>query len=154
MYRGLGLDLCWTPNPLETGVLKVCQRMGSGRLKVFASLAKYLDERRLYRCDGSNQIVRQHDNLQDAVRCLVNGIVRFRRKPVKQPALPSPRYTERSWMGWEVELELAECLSLCVSRGSHERRTNASDSTCSQRCYVRPGKCARICFLVLSCSAS
>jgi hypothetical protein len=100
MYRELGLDLCRTDNPLETGVLKVCQRMGSGHLKVFASLVKYLDERRLYRRDGSNQIVRQHDNLQDAVRCLVNGIARFRRKPVKQPVLPSPRYTERSWMGW------------------------------------------------------
>jgi hypothetical protein len=74
--------------------------MGSGRLKVFASLTKYLDERRLYRRDGSNQIVRQYDHLQDAVRCLVNGIARFRRKPVKQTAAPEPRYTERSWMGW------------------------------------------------------
>ena len=53
MYRELGLDLCRTDNPLETGVLKVCQRMSAGRLRVFRSLAKYLDERRLYRRDGN-----------------------------------------------------------------------------------------------------
>jgi hypothetical protein len=40
MYRELGLDLRGTDNPLETGVLKVCQRMSAGRLRVFASLAK------------------------------------------------------------------------------------------------------------------
>lgn len=100
MCRELGLDLQRTNNPLETGVLKLRQRMSSGRLKVFASLAKYREERRLYRRDGSDQIVRQHDNLQDAARCLVNGIGGFRTKPVKQPVLAPPRYTERSWMGW------------------------------------------------------
>jgi hypothetical protein len=32
--------------------------MRSGRLKVFASLPKYLEERRLYRRDGKDQLVK------------------------------------------------------------------------------------------------
>ena len=51
MYRKLGLDLSAIDNPIESGILNVGQRMHSGRLKVFASLSKYLDERRLYRRD-------------------------------------------------------------------------------------------------------
>jgi hypothetical protein len=38
----LGLDLSAVDNPIESGILNVCQRMHSGRLKVFASLSKYL----------------------------------------------------------------------------------------------------------------
>ena len=74
--------------------------MNSGRLKVFPSLAKYLEERRLYRRDEKEQIVKDRDNLQDAVRCLVNGISSMRTKPVKlEPA--SPEYGGSSgWMEW------------------------------------------------------
>ena len=47
MYRNLGLHLESVDNPAEAGTLNVGQRMGSGRLKVFPSLAKYCDGRRL-----------------------------------------------------------------------------------------------------------
>jgi len=57
--------------------------MNSGRLKVFPSLAKYLEERRLYRCDEKEQVVKDRDNLQDAVRCLVNAISSMRTRPLK-----------------------------------------------------------------------
>jgi hypothetical protein len=66
VYRDLGLHLESRDNPVESGILKVWQRMYSGRLKVFASLAKYLEERRLYRRDERDQIVREGDTLQDA----------------------------------------------------------------------------------------
>jgi hypothetical protein len=68
--------------------LNVWQRMNSGRLKVFPSLSKYLEERRLYRCDEREQIVRDRDHLQNAVRCLVNGISSMRTKLVKVEAWP------------------------------------------------------------------
>ena len=42
MYRGLGLALQTIDNPLESGVLNLWERMNSGRLKVFASLTRYL----------------------------------------------------------------------------------------------------------------
>jgi hypothetical protein len=99
MYRSLGLVLQTIDNPLESGVLNLWQRMHSGRLKVFASLSKYFDERRLYRRDEKDQIVREHDNLQDAARCLVNGITRLCTKPVKTVFVPHRQYRgERSWM--------------------------------------------------------
>ena len=73
--------------------------MHSGRLKVFASLSKYLDERRLYLRDEKDKIVRERDNLQDATRCLVNGISRLTTKPVRVRFVePQRHYGERSWM--------------------------------------------------------
>ena len=98
VYRNLGLHLESTDNPVESGILNVWQRMHSGRLKVFASLVKYLEERRLYRRDERDQIVREGDTLQDATRCLVSGISRLRTKP-KPPSMPTHAvYGERSWM--------------------------------------------------------
>jgi hypothetical protein len=89
MYRNLGVSLVPLDNTLESGILNVAQRMHSGRLKVFPSLSKYLAERRLYSCDENNQIVKDHDRLQDAARCLVSGISRMRTKP--KPAQLQPR---------------------------------------------------------------
>jgi hypothetical protein len=87
-------------NKLESGIESVRQRMLSGQLKVFSSLEKLLRERKLYRLDESGQIVRRNDNLQDALRWLVNGLSRIRTKPVKQPPYSPPQrdYGPRGWM--------------------------------------------------------
>jgi Terminase RNaseH-like domain len=77
MYRTLGLELQHIDNSIESGIMEVSQRMQSGRLKVFPSLAKYLGERRLYRRDENGVVVKERDNLQDATRCLVLGISRM-----------------------------------------------------------------------------
>ena len=71
-----------------------------GRLKVFTSVSAYLDERRLYRRDEKDQIVKEHDNLQDATRCLVNGIARLCTKPVPHVYLPTqrPNTNQYAWM--------------------------------------------------------
>ena len=98
-YRKLGLDLSAIDNPIESGILNVWQRMHSGRLKVFASLSKYLDERRLYRRDERDQIVKDHDHLQDALRCLVSGVSWMRTKPQPAPAVPTSTYQGScAWM--------------------------------------------------------
>ena len=98
VYRDLGLHLESINNPVESGILSVWQRMHSGRLKVFASLVKYLEERRLYRRDERDQIVKEGDTLQDATRCLVSGISDMRTKP-KPPTMPTRAcYDERAWM--------------------------------------------------------
>ncbi len=89
MHFGKITYLHFINNAEESGIVNVWQRMNSGRLKVFPSLSKYLEERRLYRRDEKEEIVRDRDNLQDAVRCLVNGISSMRTKPVKlEPAWP------------------------------------------------------------------
>jgi len=98
VYGNLGLQLTSTDNPVESGILQVWQRMYSGRLKVFASLSKYLEERRLYRRDEREQIVKEGDNLQDATRCLVSAVMRMRTKPKPRSMPPQVHYGERSWM--------------------------------------------------------
>ena len=98
MYRELGLQLGSVENSLESGILHVWQRMHSGRLKVFASLWKYLEERRVYRRDEREQIVKERDNLQDAARCLVGSIPRMRTKPAKSPPEPAREYFGKG--GW------------------------------------------------------
>jgi hypothetical protein len=86
-YRNLGFLLEAVSNPLESGILEVWQRMQSGRLKVFGSLSRYLQEHRLYRKDENDQVVPDHDSLQDAMRCLVNGISKLstQTKPFQRP---------------------------------------------------------------------
>jgi len=98
MYQSLGLSLQMVNNPLESGVLKLWERMHTGRLKVCASLSQFLEQRRLYRRDDRECIVTERDHLVDAARCLVSGIDRLRRKPV--PTLPASLKPlgERSWM--------------------------------------------------------
>jgi hypothetical protein len=99
LYRNLGLALQTINNPLESGVLNVLERMQSRRLKVFASLSKYMEERRLYRRDEKDLIMKGNDNLQDATRCLVNGIASLRTKPSELVLQPIRQYTgEHSWM--------------------------------------------------------
>jgi hypothetical protein len=72
---------------------------GSTKL-VFPSLTKYLEERRLYRRDKRDRIVKDRDNLQDAVRCLVNGISTMRTKLVKVvPPWPED-FGRRAWMAY------------------------------------------------------
>ena len=93
MYRKLGLRLSAIDDPVESGILAMSQRMQSGRLKVCASLTKYLEERRLYRRDESDRVVKDRDHLQDAARCLVNGLSHMGVKPIprrppERPAQP------------------------------------------------------------------
>jgi hypothetical protein len=99
MYRNRGIHLESVDNTLESGILEVCQRMQCGRLKVFSSLQKYREERRLYRRDETDQVVRGRDHLQDATRCLMIGLEYMRCKPVKRSILPPRSYSgERDWM--------------------------------------------------------
>ena len=99
-FRKHGLVLHAIDNPLESGTLAVLERMRSGRLKVFSSCVRYLQERRLYQRDEGGQIVKQNDNLQDALRCLVNGISSMRTKRVPPPPYypPQEHFGPRSWM--------------------------------------------------------
>jgi len=97
IYRKHGLKLQSVVSMLESGILEVSERMRSGRLKVFASLGRYSEERRLYRRDERERVVTQRDNLQDATRCLVTAVSRMYTKP--QPmVMPNIPYGERSWM--------------------------------------------------------
>jgi len=84
-YRKKGLQLQAIENPLETGIVEVGDRMLSGRLKVFESLSRYREERRIYRHDEKGQVVKDRDNLQDATRCLVVGVQSMRTEDCEAP---------------------------------------------------------------------
>ena len=99
MYRKLGLHLESVNNPVESGILQVGQRVGSGRLKLLPSLVKFLEERRLYRRDEQGHIVIGRDHLQDATRCLVNGVSLLRPRPkADSPNPPAASLGPHSWM--------------------------------------------------------
>jgi hypothetical protein len=88
MYRNLGLHLQHIDNSIESGILEVSQRMRSGRLKVFPSLSKYLGDRRVYRRDENDHVVKDRDNLQDATRCLVLGLSAMIAEPENEDKEP------------------------------------------------------------------
>ena len=90
LYNQAGLDVAPASNNLESDILEVCQRMRSGRLKVFASLEGYREDLRRCRRDARGQIVTEGGNLAEAARCLVgSGLWRAGALRVK-PALLRP----------------------------------------------------------------
>jgi hypothetical protein len=100
VYRCHTLALQSINNPLESGVMNLRERMNAGRLKVFASLLGFLEQRRLYRHDERDQIVNEHNSMMDAARCLIGGLARLRRRPSPCAPPPPPKRTtsERGWM--------------------------------------------------------
>lgn len=81
---GLGLDLEPAQNAVESGLYLVWQLLSAGRLKVFSTLAGWLDEFRLYRRDEQGRVVKDNDHLMDACRYLmVSGMERAIVKPVR-----------------------------------------------------------------------
>ena len=84
---------------VEAGLMELLQRMQTGRLKVFAHLADWFEEFRLYhRKDG--RVVKQADDLMDATRY---GIMCLRHARADERLLPPPPAAEGgaadSWMG-------------------------------------------------------
>lgn len=70
-YREKGLRLTEADHAVESGIQAVHDRLAGGRLKVFASLAEWFMEYRLYRRDEKGQIVKKFDHLMDATRYLI-----------------------------------------------------------------------------------
>jgi hypothetical protein len=99
-FQKMGLRLEGAENSVESGILNIQERMSTGRLKVFASMTKYLEERRVYCRDGRDQIVEENDYLQDAARCLINGASRMRTQRVEEPEYPTRllNFGKDGWM--------------------------------------------------------
>lgn len=67
-YQRLGLKLNFADNSVEAGLFEVYGRMVTGRLKVFKSCHKFLEEFRLYRRDDKGRIVKENDHIMDCLR--------------------------------------------------------------------------------------
>lgn len=83
-YRSLGLFLTEADNAVEAGIAACYQRMASGRLKIFRTLANTIRELRIYRRDENGKIVKENDHLMDAMRYLImTGLIHGRIEPTE-----------------------------------------------------------------------
>lgn len=71
LYEEQGLRLTLADNTVEAGIFDVYERLTTGRLKVFSTCTKLLEEYRLYRRDEKGKIVKQNDHVMDALRYLI-----------------------------------------------------------------------------------
>lgn len=106
-YEDLGLKLELANKAIESGLYYVWERLSTGRLKVFKSLANWRRECRLYRRDENGNIVKKDDHLMDDTRYLVlSGLDVARPVPVKEEPEEfavrqwgSYRTAKQAWMG-------------------------------------------------------
>lgn len=71
-YEDLGLKLYVADNAIEAGILKVMERLQTGRLKIFTTCQNWRSEYRLYRRDKHGYVApKQADHLMDATRYAV-----------------------------------------------------------------------------------
>lgn len=83
---------------VEPGILELQERMMDGRFRVFSNCQQFVKERRLYHRDEKGRLVKQNDDLLDAVRYGVMMLryavplgIGFRRKPKVNKAMGSRR---------------------------------------------------------------
>ena len=101
MYQKLGLKLQSADSSEESGISEVRQRMSSGRLKVFRTLANFFQEYRLYRRNEQGQVVKENDQLMNCLRYLcVSGRSLMRTAPTPKQEHRYMRYWggQGGWM--------------------------------------------------------
>jgi phage terminase large subunit-like protein len=87
-YRLLGLDIEPANNAVEAGLYECWTGLSTGRIKVFKTLANWIDEKRLYHRDENGKVVKEYDHLMDAFRYLrMSGMKRAKVKPADASAL-------------------------------------------------------------------
>jgi hypothetical protein len=103
MYTDLGLDLVTADNSVEAGIMKLVDRLTSGRLKIFRSCSNLLQEMRLYRRDEKGRVVKDFDHLIDALRYAVQEMHSILstapQPPVVKTVYVSPGMAGTGWMG-------------------------------------------------------
>lgn len=68
-YKALGVKLrLATKGSVDAGIQEVLSRLSTGRLKVFSTCQKWLDEYRKYQYDDKQRIVKRNDHLMDCTR--------------------------------------------------------------------------------------
>lgn len=73
-YRKQGVRMRLADKAVDAGIQDVLERLATGRLKVFSTCQKFLEEYRRYSYDDQGRIRKQDDHLMDAVRYGVRGL--------------------------------------------------------------------------------
>lgn len=99
LYKEQGLNLILADNVREAGIFDVYERLTTGRMKVFSTCTKFLEEYRLYRRDEKGQIVKMNDHIMDCWRYLTRTLQATVdvKRVVNQTYYRPPKKT--SWMG-------------------------------------------------------
>lgn len=82
IYKRLGLDIHNANKEVNAGILEVMTRLSQGRLKVYNTCTKWLQEYRLYSRADDGKVVKVNDHLMDATRYAIRGIKRAKTKPI------------------------------------------------------------------------
>ena len=90
MYQDLGLNIQNADKAVEAGLYEVLELLTQGRLKVFSTCTKLLEEFRLYRRDDKGNIVKKADHLMDAWRYAVFTRDKTLRTEAQAEALNKP----------------------------------------------------------------
>ena len=67
-YRDLGINLAPADKAVEAGIFACHQRLAAGRLKIFRTCRRLLSEIRIYRRDEHGKVVKEMDDMLDAMR--------------------------------------------------------------------------------------
>ncbi len=95
-YELGGLKLVMADNAVEAGIFAVQERLATGRLKVFGTLANWFSEFSLYRRDDKGKVVKEDDHLMDAMRYLIMMLVQIMTTPPIEQQKPG-RKRSRDW---------------------------------------------------------
>lgn len=69
-YKAQGVSMRLPDKSVDAGVQEVMSRLATGRLKIFSTCQKTIDEFRRYHYDEKQQIVKRDDHLMDCLRYL------------------------------------------------------------------------------------
>ena len=86
LYQREGLDIQPTDKAVDAGLMQVLDRMQTGRLKIFSTCTRLIEEIRLYRRDEKGRIVKARDHHCDALRYLIrSGLDRAKTQAPDRP---------------------------------------------------------------------
>lgn len=92
-YVARGVDLKLADKGVDAGITEVMSRLSTGRLKVFNTCQKWLEEYRMYSYDEKQNIIKINDHLMDATRFLaMSGLKRARLQVQPQIYIPEIRF--------------------------------------------------------------
>lgn len=74
LYRKQGIRMRLADKAVDAGIQDLLDRLSTGRLKVFSTCQKWLEEFRRYSYDEQGGIRKQDDHLMDATRYAIRGL--------------------------------------------------------------------------------
>lgn len=86
-YKGQGVNMRLPDKSVDAGIQEVMSRLSTGRLKIFSTCQKLIDEFRRYHYNDKQQIVKQHDHLMDCLRYACMSGVKIATTQKLQPTM-------------------------------------------------------------------